>query len=78
MPKILYSLRTAKNFYVTVPFVYNFRSFLTNSLRFIEVYFFTFHSPGLVIFRRKRKPKIFGFKNAMKRGIRKIVTFVKR
>ena len=26
---------------------------------------------------RKRKPKIFGFENVMKRGIRKIVTFEK-
>ena len=26
----------------------------------------------------RRKPKIFGFKNVMERGIRKILTFVKR
>ena len=29
------------------------------------------------MFRRQRKPKIFGFKNAVKRGMRKILTFVK-
>ena len=29
------------------------------------------------MFRRQRKPKIFGFKNAVKREIRKILTFVK-
>ena len=30
-----------------------------------------------LIFRRKRKPKIFGFENAMEGGVRKILTFVK-
>ena len=29
-------------------------------------------------FRKKRKPKIFGFKNEMERRTRKILTFVKR
>ena len=29
-------------------------------------------------FRRNRKPKIFRYKNVMERGIRKILTFVKR
>ena len=32
---------------------------------------------GEAMFRRQRKPKIFGFKNAVKRGMRKILTFVK-
>ena len=31
-----------------------------------------------LIFRRKKKPKIFGFKNTVEKGIRKILTFVKR
>ena len=30
------------------------------------------------MFRSKKKPKIFGFKNVMEKGIRKIFTFVKR
>ena len=37
-----------------------------------------FHSPGQAIFRGKTKPKISGFENVMGRGIRKILTFVKR
>ena len=37
-----------------------------------------FYSLCLANFRRKRKPKIFGFKNVIERGIRKIPNFVKR
>ena len=54
-----------------------FEAYLINSLRFSEVSFFPFHSPGYVIFHRKRKPKIFGIENAMQKGIRKTVTFGK-
>ena len=36
---------------------------------------FTPHTVRL-FFVEKRKPKIFGFKNVMERGIRKILTFV--
>ena len=58
---------------MTVPFKYNFEACLINSLRFSEASFFTFH----FVFSQKRKPKIFGFKNVIKRGIRKILTFIK-
>ena len=37
---------------------------------------FTFHFPSQAIFVEKRKPKIFGLKNAMNRDIRKCLTFV--
>ena len=36
LPRIFYYLRTAKNFAITVPFMYNFRNFLINPLRFSE------------------------------------------
>ena len=63
---------------MTVAFMYNFRlAYLTNTLRFSEVKFFAFQSPSKPNFRRKRKQKIIGLENAMERGIRKIVTFVK-
>ena len=39
---------------------------------------FSYFTPQVkLFFVVKRKPKIFGFKNAMERGIRKILTFVK-
>ena len=41
---------------------------------FSEASFSTFHSPNNVYGR----PKIFGFKNVIEIGIRKILTFVKR
>ena len=44
---------------------------------FLKFNFFAFQSPAWAIFDRKRKPKIFGFENAMERGIRKVLTFVK-
>ena len=47
LPTIFYCVRTAKNFCMTVPFVYNFRSlFLINFLRFSEVLFLIFYFPG--------------------------------
>ena len=63
---------------MTVPFTYNFQSFthvyLINSLQFPEVQLFTFHSPGwaILISYKERKPKLFGFKNVMETGIRKL------
>ena len=57
-----------------------FEACLINFLRFSEIYFFTFHFPCWAIFRRKRKPKIFGFKNVTERGkyIKKNLTFLRR
>ena len=52
-----------------------FETYVINSLRFSEAYFFTF--PSYAVFRRQRKPKIFGFKNVIERGVTKILTFVK-
>ena len=78
LPRIFYSLRKAKNFLTTVPFMYTiFEAYLINPLRFSEVSFFPFHSPGEVIFRKERTPKIFGIGNAMQKGIRKTITFGK-
>ena len=46
---------------------------------FRSLNFFTFSSPGYYSFpqsyKKKRKPKIFGFKNVMGRGITTILTF---
>ena len=55
--------------------MYNFEASLINSLRFPEGLRLSLLS--LAIFRRKRKSKIFEFENAMEKGIRKILTFVK-
>ena len=55
--------------------MYNFEANLINSLRFPEGLRFSLLS--LAIFRRKRKPKIFGFENAMEKGIKKNLTFLK-
>ena len=62
-----------------VPFRYNFRG-LSNKFPTIQVKLnFTFHHPGWAIFfLQKRKPNIFEFENLMVRGVRKILTFVKR
>ena len=54
-----------------------FSRHVINSLRFSEAQFFTFHSPGNAVFHGKRKPKIFGLKNVIERGSRKILTFIK-
>ena len=56
---------------MTVPFTYN-------SPRFSEILFFTFYFPSQAIFRRKKEPKLFGFKNVVARGIRKFLSFVIR
>ena len=56
-------MRTAKNFQITVPFMYNFRS-LSNKFPTIFPTIFLFHSTSQVrlFFVEKRKSKIFGFK----------------
>ena len=55
-----------------------FEAYTTNSLRFSEEWIFhIFSPPRLGYFVWKRKPKIFGFKKLMKRGIRKILSFLK-
>ena len=63
---------------MTVPFMYNFRSRSNKfPIRFCNEFNFAFQSPSQAIFRRKRKPKIVGFENAMERRIRKILISVK-
>ena len=79
LPGIFYTLRKAKKFLMTVPFMFNFQSLPNNKFPTISwSLIFCISLPGLsFFFHRKRKPKIFGFENAMDRGIRKILTFVK-
>ena len=64
---------------MTVPFMYNFQC-LSNGNKFPTVFVkFNLHIPlsSLGYFsKKKRKSKIFGFKNMMERGIEKFVTFV--
>ena len=61
-----------------VPFMYFFRS-LSNKLRTIFLtLIFALYFPSYAICRRKKEPKIFGFKNLMERGIRKCLTSVIR
>ena len=56
LPTIFYCVRTAKNFCMTVPFVYNFRSlFQINFLRFSEVLFLIFYFPGRLLFGELRE-----------------------
>lgn len=55
-----------------------FEAYLIHSTWFFQGEFFTFHCPGLVIFRMKRKPKINRSGNVMERGARKILPFVNR
>ena len=55
-----------------------FEAYLINSLRFPEVQVLHFTSQVRLFFVEKRKPKIFGFKNVMERGIRKCLNFVIR
>ena len=50
-----------------------FEAYPMNALRFSEVWSLAFHSPGKAISPRKRKPKLFGFENAMEKGTRKIL-----
>ena len=59
--------------------MYNFRGFAKKSATIFWSFIFHILVPRLDYFRSKKgKPKIFGFKNAMKREIGKIHIFVKR
>ena len=63
---------------MTVQFMCNFRSI---SNKFSKIFWsLTFHIslPRLGYFSQKSKPKIFGIKNVVEGGIRKILSFVKR
>ena len=55
-----------------------FKAYLINSPRLSEILFFTFYFPSKAVFRRKKEPKLFGFKNVVARGIRKFLTWVIR
>ena len=59
--------------------MFNFRS-LSNTFPydFMKFSFSRFITQVWLFFIQKRKPKIFEFKNAMEKGIRKILTFLKR
>ena len=62
---------------MTVPFMYNFRTFNVKQIPndFLEFNFSQFHYPDLGnSSKKKRKPQIFGLKNVIERGI--ILTFV--
>ena len=65
--RIFHYLGPAKNFSITVPFMYK-------SPRFSEAEFVTFHSPSNAIFVEKRDLKLSDSKNVIERGIRKIFT----
>ena len=77
MPRIFYCLNMAKNFYMIVPFRYNFRSlskkihcdFLKFNFSYVDLYF-------RLIFLEKGKLKFSDSKNVMERGITKILTFL--
>ena len=72
LPRIFF-LRTTRNFWMTVPFRYNFRIYFINPhYNFLKFNFSHFtRYAGL-------NPKIFLFKNVMERGLRKNLIFVKR
>ena len=69
-PRFFYYLGKTKKFQMTVAFMYNFRSLSDKFLRF------PFLFKVRLFFVEERKPKTFGFKNAMESGIRKYLTFV--
>ena len=78
LPRIFFCLRTATNFLMTVPFMYNYRNLSNKFPTIFCSLILVISLPGYDIFRRKlRKPKIFRFKNTMERRITKILTFVK-
>ena len=57
---------------MTVSVMYKFRRLSNNSLLFSKVsLIFRIHTPGEVSFRRKRKPKVFEFENAIERETKK-------
>ena len=53
-----------------------FEADLINYLPFSEVNFSHFTPRVRLFFVEKRKPKIFGFKNVVERGIREVLTFL--
>ena len=74
-----YLFKTAKNFWMTVSFICNFQSLSNKFLTIFWSFNFSHFTPqARLLFERKRKPKIFGFKNVMERGIKNVFTFVMR
>ena len=64
---------------MTVPFMYNFRSFCNKCPTTFLSLFFSYFTPSVrPFFTEKRKPKVFGFKNVMDRGISKILFYLIR
>ena len=62
---------------MTIPFTYRFLG-LSYPYDFLKFNFSHFTPQVGLFFVEKGKPKLFGFKNVMERGIRKILTFVIR
>ena len=57
---------------MTVLFMYNFRSESNKCPTIFSKFIFSHFTPEVrLFFAEKRKPKIFGFKNVMERGVRK-------
>ena len=79
LPRIFFCLNTATNVMMTVAFnkLYNFRSLSDKFATIFGNLIFHISLPKKCCFRRKRKPKIFGFKNVIEMGVRKILRFVK-
>ena len=77
--EFLCCFRTAKNFWMPIPFMYISRSLSDkfHTIDFLQFIFFTFHSPCWAIFLRKRKPKIFRIQKREIEENRKLLTFVK-
>ena len=63
---------------MNVPLMYNFRSLSNKFPTIFGSLIFTFHFLVRLFFAEKRKPKIFGLKNAMEREIRKKKLFSAR
>ena len=62
---------------MNVPLMYNFRSLSNKFPTIFSSLIFTFHFLVRLFFVEKRKPKIFGLKNAMEREIRKCLKYYK-
>ena len=61
--RIFYYLRTAKNFWMTVPFMCNFQRLSNKFPMIFWSFIFSHFTPQARLFcEGKRKPKIFGFK----------------
>ena len=57
LPRIFYSLRTAKNLYLTVPFMYNFRSLSNKFTTIFWPIIFQILLPRLGYFSQKKETK---------------------